>query len=80
MKKYESNLLTDFLVGRARLAWDNGMAAKDGNAARAWVDAAAAYLLAHEEYEQRGDSEQVKRLTSAAMNLTDAAVKADKRA
>lgn len=70
----DNGMLRGFLEGRRDFAFGHALTASDGAAARLWVDAAAAYGLALEEYEKHGDTDRVKIHTAMGMNLTDKAL------
>jgi hypothetical protein len=70
----DNGMLRGFLEGRRDFAFMNALTTKDGNAARAFVDAAVAYGLALEEYDLNGDTERVRIHTSMGMNRTDEAL------
>jgi hypothetical protein len=70
----DNGMLRGFLEGRRDFAFMNALTTQDGNAARAFVDAAVAYGLALEEYEKHGDTDRVKIHTQMGMNATDEAL------
>ena len=70
----DNGMLRGFLEGRRDFAFLNSLTTQDGNAARAFVDAAVAYGLALEEYEANGDTPKVRIHTQMGMNRTDEAL------
>jgi hypothetical protein len=70
----DNGMLRGFLEGRRDFAFMSAMTTQDGNAARAFVDAAVAYGLALEEYEAHGDTPKVRIHTQMGMSRTDEAL------
>ena len=74
-----SGILEGFLAGRADAAWRYACTEENGEAARMWALAAAAYQEALAEYAKNGDSQAVKDLTAVGMDCSDDAYRKGKQ-